>query len=221
MGRLPLSIIVPLAPGETQWPDLLACLDCLLPEDEIIFTTPEPFDAPVRIIESNAGRAASMNMAARVANHSHLWFLHADSRFDPVLPELIRRAFASSQDIIIYSDLAFQSDGPVLMSINAFGTRMRSNWFGMPFGDQGLALGKKAFEALGGYDETLAYGEDHLLVWRARQNGMRLVKSGGTITTSARKYVKRGWTRTTVEHLWLTFKQAAPEAWKLLRGKRA
>ena len=71
-------------------------------------------------------------------------------------------------------------------------------------------LKKKYFLKLGGLKEKLAFGEDHDFIWRARISGMGIVNTGGQIFTSARKYMQRGWSRTTLKHLALTFIQAKP-----------
>jgi hypothetical protein len=114
-----------------------------------------------------------------------------------------------------YFDLAFLGDGPRRCKLNALGARFRSRVLGMPFGDQGLCVRRDLFEALGGYDEAARYGEDHLLVWAARRAGVRLHPVGQRLRTSARKYGRQGWARTTARHLVLTLRQALPQALRL------
>lgn len=86
----------------------------------------------------------------------------------------------------------------------------------MPFGDQGLVVPARCFAALGGFDETARYGEDHLLVWTARRHKLPLRRIGATLLTSARKYQRGGWAAVTARHLWLAAIQAWPE-WRRLR----
>ncbi|MEQ9072145.1 MAG: hypothetical protein RLO18_35800, partial [Gimesia chilikensis] len=78
---------------------------------------------------------------------------------------------------------------------------------------------KDAFHSLGGFDESAAYGEDHLLVWKARQVGLRLKCTGADIATSARKYRERGWLKVTLLHLWLTACQAIPQFFLLMKAR--
>jgi len=78
-----------------------------------------------------------------------------------------------------------------------------------------LAL-RTTWTRLGDFDESAAYGEDHLMVWRARSLGIRLVELPIRITTSGRKYRERGWLQTTAKHLVLTLRQAVPGAWSVL-----
>ena len=82
-----------------------------------------------------------------------------------------------------------------------------------------LSLEKEAFHSLGGFDESAAYGEDHLLVWKARQAGLRLKCTGADIATSARKYRERGWLKVTLQHLWLTACQATPQFYLLMKAR--
>ena len=119
-----------------------------------------------------------------------------------------------------YFDLAFSGDGPPLMRLNERGVWVRSHLLGMPFGDQGFCLRRDVFFGLGGFPEDVPYGEDHLLVWRARQAGVPLRCAPATLLTSARKYGERGWLRTTARHVYLTYRQALPEAARLWRPEK-
>ena len=205
-----ISIIVPLAPGETLWQQLLVKL-ILEKDDEVLLaaTTPPPSSfAPMPALHwlqcSQPGRAAQMNTAAAEAKNSILWFVHADSR--PVanaIPRL-RQAFEKNKEAIYYFDLRFY-DGGIKMRLNEIGVRLRCGIFDNPFGDQALAISKRAFQALGGFDKTAAYGEDHLLVLHARRQGIRIKRIGATIGTSARRYDEYGWWRTVFlfQRLWM------------------
>jgi len=87
----------------------------------------------------------------------------------------------------------------------------------LPFGDQGLLMPRRVFEALGGFDETQPGGEDHALVWAARHAGVPLVALRAPMFTSARKYAQAGWWATTRLHLRLTCTQA----WRFARLRRS
>src|SRR4051812_8054612 len=87
-----LSVIIPLAPGEIAWKELVQDLDLMPHETEIIFVSPSlQTEAPkllarlsigrkVRWILSKPGRAEQLNTGARQARGRFLWFLHADTR---------------------------------------------------------------------------------------------------------------------------------------------
>ena len=224
-----LSIVVPLGPGETDAAGLLSQLRrvpvpaelLLMRADPDVHPLPAgwPCAIPVRQIASPPGRARQMNLGARQASGAWLWFLHADTRLDADSLAALARFIARGEPALGWFDLAFRRDGPWAARLNATGANLRSRWLGMPFGDQGFVLPAATFTALGGFDEAAPYGEDHLLVWSARQAGIPLRRVGGTVATSARKYARRGWARTTLLHLRLTAAQAWP-AWRRLRRMR-
>lgn len=221
-----LSVIIPMAADEQAWRDLIPDLAGLPPSSEVIFALPQgtpPMEISVphpwmvvKQISEGVGRAGQMNAAARIAEGNKLWFLHADSRLgQETIPALLRR-LSQYPDWLLYGDLRFLSDATPLMKINEIGTWVRSRFLGMPFGDQGLCIRKKLFHEIGGYPENVKYGEDHVFVWRARQCGITLRSIEAPIYTSARKYRDRGWLKTTVRHVLLTYQQAWPEFCRLV-----
>ncbi len=222
-GEISLSVIVPVGPGDRSWTRLLPSL---LPQlgagTELIITATDPapdgLPSGVRWVVGSAGRAVQQNRAAALALGRWLWFLHADSSLPPDAVRRLCAALEAHPAALCYFDLAFE-DGPRLMRLNEWGARMRSRLLGMPFGDQGLALGKREFESLGGFPPGAPYGEDHLLVWTARRRGMPLRPVGSRLGTSARAYRDGGWGRTTVRRIVLTVRQALPEAWRWLWGR--
>ena len=226
-----LSVVIPVGPGDTAWRELLAQLGPQLrPETEVLVaaTIPEPPEfatlrpaivAPAywRWMVGPPGRALQQNHGATATGGDFLWFLHADSRLPPNALSVLRERLSSDPTALWYFDLRFLHDGPQLMWLNALGARVRSRLLGLPFGDQGLALSRRAFERLGGFREDLPYGEDHILVWAARRSGLRLRPVGCALYTSARKYQQQGWLGTTITHLRLTWRQALPEGLAWLR----
>ncbi len=223
MSTVAVSVVVPLAPGEAEWPVLVADLKAALPQGfEVLLTAADAVAVSavaghlkVRVVVCDGGRARQLNAGAREAKGSWLWFLHADSRLSAETVPTLLAFVADGRDALGWFDLAFRPGGPPLMRLNAWGANLRSSWLGMPFGDQGLVLPSHCFATLGGYDETAPYGEDHLLVWAARRAGLPLKRVGARLLTSARKYERDGWAATTARHLRLTAAQALPE-WRRL-----
>ena len=221
-----LSVIVPLAPDELAWPALIAQLAALPFGSEVILVhtcthvlqrpQPWPHELGFRSVSTRTGRALQQNAGARQARGRWLWFLHADSRLQATTLAALNRFLDTDSDSMGYFDLEFADDGPRLTRLNAWGANLRSRWLGMPFGDQGLLLPAARFHSLGGFDEQTPHGEDHLLVWAARHAGLRLQRIAAPIRTSARKYARQGWLRTTLRHWWLTAAQAWP-AWRATR----
>ena len=122
-------------------------------------------------------------------------------------------------DALHYFNLQFLDDGPSLMRVSAAGVWFRSNVLGIPFGDQGFCLSREKFERLGEFSESAAYGEDHLLIWKAKEQGIAIQSTRSILKTSARKYRRKGWGSTTLEHGCLTWRQGIPECLKLIRAR--
>ncbi|RCS30668.1 glycosyltransferase [Rhodanobacter denitrificans] len=229
MSTSSLSVIVPLAPGETEWPELLRQLSALPDGSEVIMACaddeprPSPATWPTylryRQCRSEAGRACQQNLGAGLATGEWLWFLHADSRLRPGTLQELQRFIGQGGEALGWFTLAFRGDGPRWTALNAAGANWRARWLGLPFGDQGLLLPRHCFEALHGFDEQARYGEDHLLVWAARQAGLPLRRIPAVLETSARKYARHGWLSTTLRHWRLTAAQAWP-AWRATRRTR-
>lgn len=225
-----LSVIIPLAPNEAAWQSLLADLAKLPDGTEILFVTPEGSiishetillpKKKIRFLSSKPGRGSQMNAGAKAAKGTFLWFLHADSKFGHDTLSVLLRAIQNHPASLLYFDLAFLGDATPLMFLNAWGVRFRSRILKVPFGDQGFCIGHDLFQDLGGFPENLPYGEDHIFVWKARQHGIEVQPVCATLYTSARKYKKHGWLKTTFIHQYLWIKQAWPE-WKKLRGGQA
>ncbi len=184
-----LSVIIPLASGEIRPVRLLDGL-------------PQDFEV---ILARGGTRASSMNRAAAKASGNYLWFVHADTILPPNAIEALQ-ACLKDAEAIYYFDLRF--DGSSLMRLTELGVHIRSRCFGIPFGDQALCVSREAFSRLGGYDESASAGEDHLLVQKAHRLGLPVLPVGATVLTSARKYARNGWFRTTWQHLRLTVSQA-------------
>ena len=164
---------------------------------------------PLRYVVAPSGRASCMNVGAQESKGQVLWFLHADCYFSnqsmKAVNEKLKRVCAQLEtNKIFYWELIFYGGGG-LIKLNQWGVRFRSHFLKTPFGDQGLCMTKNLFETLGGYDVTAPYGEDHLLIRRARQSRVAIESLRIPIFTSARKYVQNGWLRTTVLHqrLWI------------------
>lgn len=227
-----ISVVIPVLEGETYWKVIIADLGAFPVSSEILFISngdqPQEFekwtrqfqiDDRSRWLRTSVGRAVQMNRGAAAARHSHLLFLHSDSRLNETGIGQLITSVQSFPEALHYFNLKFQDQRFFLMLLNQWGVYFRSHVLGIPFGDQGLCLRRELFFQLGGYDESTPYGEDHLLVWKARRNGIPLKCTGAVIETSARKYQQQGWLKITLKHISLTVRQAVPQFLLLLRER--
>ena len=225
-----LAVIIPVAPGDTAWAQMVVDLKRLPLESEIIFVCPElpssalkhlfddlALNRDVRWLQAPKGRGRQLNAGVKASHKPYLWFVHADSRFSEAALHTLELSLHHKPDAVHYFNLAFLDDGPSLTALNTVGVWIRSHILGLPFGDQGFCLARKVFERLSGFREDVSYGEDHLFVWQARTQKISWRCTGGLIQTSARKYQQYGWCATTLKHLTLTVKQAFPELLKFLK----
>jgi len=207
-----LTVIIPLADGETLWRYLLPLLS-LADGDNLILAAAHPPPADWEKVRPAAarwlvcpqrGRAAQMNAAAAEADNDFLWFVHADSRPPPTAVPALKKSLRTHGDAIHYFDLLFY-DGGAKMILNEWGVRLRCAIFKNPFGDQALCLSQKVFTALGGFAEDADYGEDHLLVLAAKKQRHKLRRIAVAVGTSARRYDDNGWWKTILlyQRLWL------------------
>lgn len=207
-----LSIIIPVAPQDKTWKVLLTELGLLGQEPEIIIVGSEAapqetsLASNVRWKISKPGRAIQMNTGARLAKGQVFWFLHADTVLSTDSFEAMACYLKHHQPGLAYFKLRFAQDGPLLTRLNAYMANIRSCIFKLPFGDQGFVIDKTVFEQLNGFDESLPIGEDLDLVVRLNAIGFECRQLPGYLTTSARRYRQQGWSKTTLRHLWLTFK---------------
>ncbi len=222
-----ISVVVPVGPAETDLRPFLAYLQNCAAEAEWLFVfCPESqalrsqlVDWPdVSVLLSSAGRARQMNAGAAAAGGDFLWFVHLDSQLALLQWRALHNALMSADayHTLYYFKLRFLADGSGPMQVNAWGANLRSRWLGVPFGDQGFCLSRRLFEQLGGYPEDAPYGEDHLLVWRARQQRVQVRCTGAYLPTSARKYAAYGWGRLTLRYQWLWIRQAVPQWCRLV-----
>lgn len=166
----------------------------------------------VRFLRSPRGRGSQMNHGAAQATGDILWFLHADCQAPPDAGTRIREALGDPG--VALGSFRFAVDSPrFVFRLLEFGVRARTRWLRTPYGDQGLFLGRRRFEALGGYPE-IPVMEDLYLVRKARDSG-RLVCLERDLPTSDRRWRQRGFLRTSLRNWalvlgdWLGFQQQA------------
>jgi rSAM/selenodomain-associated transferase 2 len=151
-------------------------------------------------VQGPPGRAHQMNAGAAAARGSWLLFLHADTQLPADWMSAIDAADREGGVAIGCFRFALDSASSAARAIE-LGVRVRVALFGLPYGDQALFVRRDVFESLGGY-RLVPIMEDVDLVRRARARG-DLFRSHLPALTSARRWERNGWFRTTARHLWL------------------
>jgi uncharacterized protein len=193
-----VSVVIPtLQPVDDLQPLLTALETQLWPEDEIILvqgrehsqdgrSVPPP---RVRMLRSPQGRGLQLNCGARAARGDLLWFLHSDCLPPVNFGYHIRKLTNAPQMALGCFQLAFHPTSAALNLI-AWWAGMRTRYFGLPYGDQGLFCRRETFEKVSGFRQPLLM-EDVDLVRSLRRLG-RILVIPDPIATSPDRYVKGG-----------------------------
>ena len=179
--------------------------------------TVEVVQPHARVIHSPQGRATQMNSGARQATGDVFLFLHADSCLPPGGFPLLEKALADPQIVGGTFMLRFNSPRPLLRLI-VFFTRFKFRYF--HYGDQGIFVRRPVFEHLKGFPE-ISFMEDVDFLRRLHRTG-RVILFKQPITTSARRFLERGFLRQQLINITLVifyFLRVRPETLKKWYGR--
>lgn len=201
-----LSVIIPTLSGIDPLRTLLESLNAQLwPDDEIIVVQgndEEGGDSSemgprVRTASSPRGRGIQMNRGAELAKGDILLFLHDDSHPPPQFPYLIRKIGNSPGISLGCFELGFKPSSRGLDWIARW-ANLRSRWFKLPYGDQGIFCKRSVYDRLGGFRRRFLM-EDVDFVRRGKKLG-KLMMMPCTLYTSPRRYLAKGILRTSIEN---------------------
>jgi rSAM/selenodomain-associated transferase 2 len=211
------SIVIPTLNAAAT---LEATLAALAPGAEVIVVDGGSADATCAaaraagalVLEAPRGRGRQLACGAGRASRPWLLFLHADTVLEPGWIDAAERFIASpaSERRAAVFRLRFDERGlrPWLLARLAM---LRTRWLGLPYGDQGLLIARRFYDALGGY-RPLPLMEDVDLVRRIGRR--RLVVLHAIARTSAARYRRHGYLARGVRNLCclaLYFAGVAPE----------
>jgi len=134
-----------------------------------------------------------MEAGRRASDADVVLFLHADTHLPPGWEAAVGSALADPQ--VVGGAFALRFDSRSLgLRIVEWGAWLRAALFGLPYGDQAVFARRAALEAIGGIPAAPIL-EDLDLVRALRRRG-RLARIALPVTTSARRYQRRGVART-------------------------
>ena len=197
MIPLPVSALIPTLNAAASLPATLAALrgevaEIIIADGGSTDGTPGIARAcGAQVITAPRGRGPQLRAAAEAASQPWLLALHADTRpgagWQEAVAGFIARPEAATQ--AGYFRFALDDAAPEARRLEAM-VAWRCRWLGLPYGDQGLLIGRDFYQALGGY-EPLPLMEDVALIRRI--GSKRLVALPPAFITSAEKWRRDGW----------------------------
>jgi len=197
-----LSAVIPALNAAGR---LEATLASLTGADEIILADGGSDDdtrslaqaAGARVIDAARGRGPQLIAGAAAARGDWLLFLHADTVLEPGWRNEAKRFIAQGGDRAACFTFALDDDSGAARRL-AWWVNRRTDFFGLPYGDQGLLISRQLYEVLGGYPDWPLF-EDVALVRRIGRR--RLTRFKARAITSAERFQREGYARRSAKNL--------------------
>lgn len=143
------------------------------------------------LIVGSPGRGGQLARGAEASKGDWLLFLHADTRLPPGWIEAVGRHMETAPGKAAVFRLRYEEKTFGAWIVGGWGT-LRTRLFAQPYGDQGLLISRRLYEAVGGFpDQPLM--EDIEIVRRLGR--ARLTMLDLAVETSFERYAKDGWIR--------------------------
>ena len=218
MSPFAISALVPTLNAAASLPVTLAALrgtvaEIIIADGGSTDGTPDIARAcGAQVITAPRGRGPQLRAAAEAASQPWLLALHADTcpgaGWEEAVAGFIARPAAVAE--AGYFRFTLDDPAPEARRLEAM-VAWRCRWLGLPYGDQGLLIGRDFYRALGGY-EAIPLMEDVALIRRIGRK--RLVALPADFITSAEKWQRDGWYARSARNLFclsLWFAGVAPE----------
>lgn len=197
-----ISVIVPVFGSEPLLKAAIKSGQCDAEIEIIVSAAGESWNAlqtaaesKVQYLASKPGRARQMNQAAAIARGEWLLFLHADTQLPQNYAAAVQRVLEEPTNSAGAFRLHIDSKRWQARLVE-YSVQLRSRFWGLPYGDQALFLRRATFRQLGGFPDWPLM-EDYELARRLRKLG-RLVICAESVCTSARRWERLGFLRTTL-----------------------
>ena len=218
MSPLPISALVPTLNAAASLPATLMALrgevaEVIIADGGSTDGTPGIARAcGAQVITAPRGRGPQLRAAAEAASQPWLLALHADTRpgagWQEAIAGFIARPEATEQ--AGYFRFALDDAAPEARRLEVM-VAWRSRALGLPYGDQGLLVGRDFYHVLGGY-EPIPLMEDVALIRRIGRKS--LVALPADFITSTEKWRRDGWYARSARNLFclsLWFAGVSPE----------
>ncbi|MEO5337483.1 MAG: TIGR04283 family arsenosugar biosynthesis glycosyltransferase [Magnetospirillum sp. WYHS-4] len=196
-----LSLVVPTLNAEAGLARMLETVRAGV--DDIVVadggSTDRTLAIPVgtRIVACPPGRGTQLAAGAAAAGGDWLLFLHADTVLATGWREEADRHMRESPDRAAVFRLAFDDSAAAAERVARL-ANWRARTFGLPYGDQGLLISRRLYDAVGGF-RPLPLMEDVDLVRRLGRSRLAFLETAAV--TSAERYRRDGWLRRPARNL--------------------
>ncbi len=155
--------------------------------------------AGAKVIAAERGRGAQLAAGAAAAAGDWLLFLHADCRLAEGWEDAVGDFVAApaAADHAGYFDWALDDPAPAARRLERI-VAWRCRLLALPYGDQGLLIGRPLYDAVGGF-AALPLMED--VDFARRLGRRRLARIGGRCLASPRRYRRDGYRRRSLRNL--------------------
>lgn len=214
-----LSVIIPALDESVALDALLGDVALLRVPHEVIVVDGGSADDTVSlatrrgatVVHATRGRGTQLRTGADAATAPLLCFLHADVRLPATAREILD-ALALRDGVDAWA-FRLKIDGRRWgYRLVEWSANVRSSLLALPYGDQGLVIGRGLYDGVGGFADVPLM--EDVLIARALQivGGIGLLSA--TIVVSPRRWERDGVLRRSVRNLWLLarFLAGAPPA---------
>jgi len=191
----PLDTVLSQLSGQT---DRIVVSDCGSADDTVACAVGHG-----AVIAAGAkGRGQQLALGARWAGEADwLLFVHADNQLPDKWRHYVDRHIRKHPDSVGY--FRYRANGKGLWPrIMEFGVVMRCQWWGLPYGDQGLLISRKAYEAVGGYPKQSLFEDVAIIdaikakLGRTKLRPLTGFLRGGEMVVDISRYGEKGiWTK--------------------------
>ena len=169
------------------------CSDCGSSDDTVACAIAHG----ARIAGGAKGRGQQLSLGASWSGEADwLLFIHADNILPPNWRSSIGRHIKRRPNSVGY--FRYRADAKGLWPrIMDFGVAMRCQWWGLPYGDQGLLISRDIYEAVGGYPQQSLFEDVALIDKVSKTIGRdKLRPLKGHMRVDISRYAEKGiWTK--------------------------